>query len=193
MRKGRLFVLSLLVFSAVLVSLAANEDRASDESGSVLRRDERGGAFAGQDLHLQGGSLVSYQLSTGEYTLVFEKGFSMSIGANRFSSDSAVVWLKTTTTEYHGRVSIDYDATVYLQGRIKIERAKTAKATALSETVIKEGESMVMRFAVSGEIFATADKREIADPRGLEIYQKAMAALPPTGPKFVVQTPGPCA
>ncbi|GAF90641.1 unnamed protein product, partial [marine sediment metagenome] len=130
---------------------------------------------------------MSYQLSTGEHALVFEDGFSMSIVANRFSSNSAVVWLETVTTEYRGRVRIDYNATVYLQGEIRAERAKAAKATAVSESVIEEGESMVVRFAVTGEVFATADKREVADPRGLEIYQKASAAAAPVEPKFVVQ------
>ncbi|MCJ7779122.1 MAG: hypothetical protein MUP16_12525, partial [Sedimentisphaerales bacterium] len=237
MRKGRLSVLSLLVFSAVSVLLAANESGTSVDSTSSPQvdstsspqvdstnspqvdstnspqvgstelsqmsspQDERGsaysaeadtstakaGAFVGQDLHLQGGSLVSYQPSTGEHTLVFKDRFLMSIGANQFSSDSAVVWLETTTTEYHGRVRIDYNATVYLQGRIRVERTKAAKATALSENVIEEGESMVVRFAVSGEIFATADKREVADPRELEIYQKALAAAPPVEPRFFVR------
>ena len=175
MRKGRLFVLSLLVFSAMSAAIESGAD------------SEQSGAFAGQDLHLQGKKLVSYQLSTGEHAIVFEDGFSMSIGANRFSSNSAVVWLETVTTEYRGRVRIDYNATVYLQGQIRAERAKAAKATAVSESVIEEGESMVVRFAVTGEVFATADKREVADPRGLEIYQKASAAAAPVEPKFVVQ------
>jgi hypothetical protein len=185
MRKGQLFALSLLVLSAVPVLLASSEKKTGDEQSDTNAVSLTG--FAGQDLHLQGGSLVSYQPSTGEYTLVFENGFSMSIGANRLSSDSAVVWLEAVSTEYHGRIRIDYNATVYLQGRIKIERAEAAKATALSEKVIEEGKSMVVRFAVSGEIFATADKREVADPRGLEIYQKALTAAMPTAPKFFVQ------
>ncbi len=179
MRKGRLFVLGLLALSAVSVSAAIRNGTIGNGAGTEQTTD-----FAGQDLHLQGKNLVSYQLSTSEHTLVFEDGFSMSIGASRFSSDGAVVWLETITTEHRGRVSIDYDAVVYLQGGIRAERAKT---TNLSESVIEEGESMVVRFAVSGEIFATADKREVADPRGLEIYKKARAAAVPVGPKFVVQ------
>jgi hypothetical protein len=175
MRKGQLFVLSLLVFSAMSAAIENVAD------------NEQSGTFVGQDLHLQGKKLVSYQPSTGEHTLVFEDGFSMSIGANRFSSESAVVWLETVTTEYRGRVRIDYNATVYLQGEIHSEKDKTAKATAVSESVIEEGESMVVRFAVTGEVFATADKREVADPRGLEIYQKASSAAVPEKPKFVVQ------
>ncbi|GAI55071.1 unnamed protein product, partial [marine sediment metagenome] len=53
----------------------------------------RARAFIGQDLHLAGRELISYQLSTGEHTLVLQDRFSMSIGANQFSSDNAVVWL----------------------------------------------------------------------------------------------------
>ncbi len=48
---------------------------------------------------------------------------------------------------------------------------------------------MVVRFGVSGEVFVTAEKREVADPRGLELYQKALAAV--AGKKLVAEKPIP--
>src|SRR4030043_425732 len=52
---------------------------------------------------------------------------------------------------------------------------------------VEDGGSMVVQFDVSGEVFVTADKRETADPRGLELYKKAEASIVPSGPKFVIQ------
>lgn len=144
-------------------------------------------AFGGQDLYLQGGELLSYQLITGEHILLFQDGFEMSIGANEFSSDNAVVWLRSEPTEFHGRVYTEVKVRVYLQDNISVKKGKGAKTTDLSETVVEQGRSMVVQFSVTGEVFVTADKREIADPRGLELYTKALAAVVPVKPKFVVQ------
>jgi len=145
--------------------------------------------FAGQDLHLQGQELISYRLSTVEHILVFQSGFSMSIGAHRFSADSAVVWLGSRSpavpggaiTESSKRPRIDYEATVYLQGNLSAKKPEGATTTDLSRTVIEQGQVMAIRFDVSGEIFVTADNRKIADPRVLELYGKAFSALRAAG------------
>ncbi len=141
-------------------------------------------AFVGQDLHLAGVELLSYQLSTGEHILVLRDGFSMSIGANQFSSDSAVVWLSSERTEFRGRVRVDVNVRAYLEGNVSVKKARGAKTTDLSETVIEKAESMVVRFGVSGEVFVTAGKRELGDPRGLELYARALAAVVPVEPKL---------
>jgi len=144
-------------------------------------------AFGGQDLYLQGRQLLSYQLITSEHILLFQDGFEMSIGANEFSSDNAVVWLRSEPTELRGRVYTEVKVRAYLQGNISVKKGKGAKTTDLSETVVEQGRSMVVRFSVTGEVFVTADKREISDPRGLELYTKALTAVVPVKPKFVVQ------
>jgi len=43
---------------------------------------------------------------------------------------------------------------------------------------------MVVQFTVSGEVFVTAGSREIADPRGFQLYTKAVAALASVEPEF---------
>jgi len=133
--------------------------------------------FVGQDLHLRGGELISERVSAGEHTIVFRDGFSMSIGANQFSSDSAVVWLGIRKAE------------VYLSGDVLVKKGKSARTVDLSERVVEEGRSMVVWFGVSGEVFVTAETMEIGDTRGLELYKKAFAALRAieTVPEFVVQ------
>ena len=133
--------------------------------------------FVGQDLHLRGGELISERVSTGDHIIVFQGGFSMSIGANQFSSDSAVVWLGIQKAE------------VYLAGDVLVKKGKSARTVDLSERVVEEGRSMVVWFGVSGEVFVTAETMEIGDTRGLELYKKAFSALRAieTVPEFVVQ------
>jgi hypothetical protein len=176
MRK-KLFVSVILI----LVVLMPIKSGLAIEGGGA---GEKALAFVGQDLHLQGREVMSYQLSTGEHTLVLQGGFSMSIGANQFSSDSAVVWLKAEPTEFQGRVRIDVNVLVYLRGGVSLKKARGAKTTDLSETVIDNGESMVVRFVVSGEVFVTAEKREIADPRAMGLYAEAFEAVAAVEPEF---------
>jgi hypothetical protein len=176
MRK-KLFILIMMILTAEAVSFAVE--------GGVSQ--QRAQPFAGQDLHLSGREVISYQSDSGEHILVFQDGFSMSIGANQFFSDSAVVWLKGVTTEFLGRSSIEYKVRAYLEGGVSIKKGKGTKTTDLSQTVVEDRQSMAVQFGVSGEVFVTADRREIADPRGLELYKKAEAAVVPAGPEFVVQ------
>ena len=105
MRSRTSFLVMLVLPLAVPVKSLSAID-----SQRVRPAPPRGGAraFIGQDLHLSGREVMSYQLSTGEHTLVFRDGFSMSIGANKFSSEAAVVWLKSVTIEFRGVIRIDY-------------------------------------------------------------------------------------
>jgi hypothetical protein len=176
-RRKRLFILVMIVLVAGSASFAIE--------GGVSQQRAR--PFVGQDLHLSGREVVSYQSDTGEHTLVFQDGFSMSIGANQFFSDSAVVWLESITTEFFGRTYIDYKVRTYLEGNVSVKKGIGAKTTDLSQTVVEDKQVMVVQFDVSGEVFVTADRREMADPRGLELYKKAEAVVVPVRPKFVVQ------
>jgi hypothetical protein len=95
------------------------------------------------------------------------------------------VWLESIRTEFGGRTSassvrsvrIDYRVRAYLEGKPVVEKAEGARTTELVETIIEQDRAMVVRFTVSGEVFVTADKRESADPRGLELYRRALAAV----------------
>ena len=136
--------------------------------------------FVGQDLHLSGAEVLAYRLSTGEHSLVFSNGFSMSIGANRFLSDSGVVWVEPARFEVR-------EVKVYLDGDIVVEKGKSTKMAGLDEAVVEEGRAMVVRFDVGGEVFVTAERREKGDPRGLELYERALAAVTVRPPKIVVK------
>ncbi len=151
----------------------------SERLSAIERRMAQ--TFVGQDLHLAGAEVLAYRLSTGEHTLVFRDGFSMSVGANRFSCDSAVVWIERPKFEVR-------EVKVYLEGNIAVEKGKSAGTVGLRESVVEEGRAMVVRFGVGGEVFVTAERREKGDPRGLELYEKAISAVEPTAPKYVVKT-----
>ncbi len=149
-------------------------------------------AFVGQDLHMEGPAVISHQLSTSEHILVFREGFSMSIGANKFSSSNAVVWLiprsavpVESTVPEQLKVGdwsrIGYKIMVYLRGALTTEKSKGALTTSLSGTVIEKGRVMAVQAGVSGGVFITADRKRTADPRGLALYAEAVSGLRKVG------------
>jgi hypothetical protein len=172
-----LFLLLSLVFSALVSGAEA-----------VPNTD----AFVGQDLHMEGRSVIRHQLSTGEHILVFREGFSMLIGANQFFSETAIVWLiprsavvmESTVPEklkVGDRSRIAFKAMVYLKGGLSVEKAKGALTTSLSGTVIEQDRVMAIQAGVSGEVFVTADSKRTADPRGLALYSEAFSGLHKVG------------
>jgi hypothetical protein len=135
------------------------------------------GAFIGQDLHLRGGELTTFRLSTGEHVLVFGNRFSLTIGGNQYASDNAVVWLESVVNKFATTSRLEYAAKVYLQDHVTVQKAVGAKTTELGEMVIAEAQVVVVWFSVSGEVFVTADKRQTGDPRDSELYGRGMAGL----------------
>ena len=141
-------------------------------------------AFAGQDLHLAAGNMTVYQDkdSPGEHLLVFNGDFSMSIGANQLSSDSAVVWIKTLSQDFRGRTHLDHNAQIYLEGNVTLTQGSTALTTKLNQLVIQQGHALVSRFLVTGRIFTSADTRivaPVANLAELPLYQNAVSAVTP--------------
>jgi len=181
LRRNIFYILSALVLAA---NPALPNSYATASSGAQV--------FVGQDLYLEGTEVVSCQLSEAEpsfadephrggLSLVFERGFSMSIGGNKYSSRKAVVWLKQS--------EVETKAMVYLSDEIKIEKSSFAKTTGLQETVLEKGKKVIVELATGGEIFITADKQQTIDNREMEIYKEALSAVLglPRGPRFVVQ------
>ena len=151
----------------------------------LAEQAELGKFYPGQDLHLVAPRMTVYEAEeadSSKHILLLENGFSMSIGANRMQSDSALVWLNTVTSEYRGRVSIDYNCQVYLKGNVSIQRGRTARTTEISHVTLEQGQVMVARFLISGEVFATANEQlsaSVSELEGLNIYQAALEAFAP--------------
>ncbi len=138
--------------------------------------------FSGQDLHLSAAKMIVHRGGKDRQTLVFEDGFSMSIGSNNLVSDNAVVWMTTRHREYRGTTGIEYEVLVYLRDNISVHRGKIAKSVGLSSVTVEQGGALVVRFLVSGQVFATAQTRtdaSAADVKALEIVQKAIDAVAP--------------
>lgn len=140
--------------------------------------------FAGQDLHIQGQTLSIYKGPElkDTHVLVFDNGFSMTIGDHRLSSDRAVVFLRTLATEFRQVSHIQHDARVYLEHNVSIAAGKAARTTDLSQVVIDRGEALVARFQVTGQVFATAEDHRMGAPGDLSnvpLYQNALAVMAP--------------
>ena len=138
----------------------------------------------GQDLHLLGGELVIYQGQELEdrHVLVFEDGFTMTIGGNTLSSDSAVVFIKNISSDYLSVVHVDYEARVYLEGNVSIESGKGSRTTDLSKIVVERGAALVTQFQVSGQVFANSDDYTTAEAKELfnvDLYNRAYSAIVP--------------
>jgi hypothetical protein len=150
---------------------------------------EKAAVFAGQDLQLEAQELVSYRLASAYRLFVFNRAFSMSFGARRFSADNAVVWLvpvssrvpKDTTTDSSGQARIYYEATVYLQGNLSEQAPKVDPTAEVSRTGIEQGRAMAARFDVTGQIVIKADSRKAGDPRVSELYREAFESLKAAG------------
>ena len=149
--------------------------------------------FGGQDLHLNGKSMTVYSSAVfedGAHVMLFENGFSMSVGANELFSDRAIVWLNTVSAEYRGVESIDYNAQVYLEGNVSVKQGKGSKTTDISQITVEQGSSLLARFMVTGEVFATAEDQNQADfskLKALSIYKDASVSIKPivSGPRIV--------
>jgi hypothetical protein len=156
-------------------------------SGQVLSaaNNESKLIFVGQDLHLAGREVISYQLATeesSEHILVFPKGFSFVFGDNRFFSDNAVVWLKSKAGSNDD--SAGYEVQMYLQGDSLTKDTKNIEAIVIKRVLVEQGSAMIIGFRFTGEVFVTAEKRETADPRGMELYIKAFTAAGPVEPQL---------
>ncbi|MHC5060490.1 MAG: LPS assembly protein LptD [Planctomycetota bacterium] len=169
---------------------------------------EGAGLFTGQDLHLAAGRMTVYEgdgFAEADHILTFTDSFSMSIGDNQLSSNSAVVWLRTITADYRGTRRIDYNAQIYLEGNVSVKQGKGARATDLTQAVVERGEALVARFLVNGEVFATADEQgtaPVSELEDLRMYQNALSAIKPvrSGPAITkkakvpkLKEPGPIA
>jgi len=164
----------------VILALLGRADSLANESQGLR-------TLVGQDLYLAGREVMSYQPSTAEHILVFRGGFTMSIGLNQLGSDDAVVWLKAEPTEFGGRVRINYKVRAYLQGSVLVKKSRGAETVDLQQKVVEDGRAIVVCFGMSGGVFVTADKREIADPAGLELYKKAIAVVSALQAEPVIQ------
>jgi hypothetical protein len=158
-------------------------------AGTVLGADSPPAAsMAAQDLHLEGPEVLSYKLDTGEQLLLFEAGFSMSVGTARFSGDKAVLWLTVKPGEIAYGRRVSYAIEAYIEGRVSAKQDKDSRSMGLVWTTVEKGKSIAVRFEISGKVFVTTENRTVGDPGPSALYRKAVAAVRPAEPEPEAKT-----
>ena len=147
-----LSVLALFVFS---VSSFAEE---KSEVGGPINENTK----IVQDLQLKAKESVTFGYDPNGQILVFDKGFSMTVGPTEFKSEKAVFWLVKYTGD--STEKIDYTMTGFLQGKVHLNRGTQ---------VISEQQEMAVWFFVNGDVSITADRKKTSDPRGTKLYAAA--------------------
>jgi hypothetical protein len=131
-------------------------------------------AFAGRDVYIVADKLINYRGADGVDVLVVENRFSLAAGADTFTGNKAVVWIKRDQS-LDGAKKTSVWACV--SGRVTAARGKGTRVPGLNWQVIENGRSMVVWFEASGEVFLTAKIKEVADVREDEFYASAFAAV----------------
>jgi hypothetical protein len=129
-------------------------------------------AFEGRDIHISADTLVNFPASQGENILVIEQKFSLAAGADTFTGNRAIVWLKRESDEGKS-VSV----WAYISGKVSAGRAKGTRVPGLNWEMVEPGRAMVVWFDTRGEVFVTAESKQTSDMRDLEIYREAFEAV----------------
>ncbi|UCG58336.1 MAG: LPS assembly protein LptD [Phycisphaerales bacterium] len=104
----------------------------------------------------------------------------MSVGADQFSSDAAVVLLEPREIALPSGARVEYHCQAYLQGNVSAKKGKGTRVEGLSQSPVEPdspSRATVVRFVAGGEVFIIADGRETDDPKGLELCSKAFLAF----------------
>lgn len=129
-------------------------------------------AFEGRDVHVTGDVIVNFTGSAGENILVIDRKFSLVAGADTFSGEKAVIWLKRTPPD-GGTVSVR----AYISGGASAGRGKGTRVPGLNWQMVEPGRAMAVWFQARGEVFVTAKQIETNDVRGLDFYAEAFEAV----------------
>lgn len=129
-------------------------------------------AFEGQDVHITADRLINFTGSRRQNVLVIEHKFSLIAGADTFTGDSAVVWLKQG--EDNGQV---VSIRAYISGKVSAGKARGTRLPGLNWELLEPGNAMVVWFDTRGEVFVTARNRQTADVRNFDFYSDAFWAV----------------
>ncbi len=157
------FGLWSLVFFVFISSSSAAEKDVNDSSAGKE-------AAVVQNLTMKGKESVTFSYDPNGQIIVFEKGFSMTVGPTDFSSDKAVIWLVQTPGD--SAEDVIYRMTCYLKGKVRLKR---------ESKIVSEDPEMAVLFLVDGEVSIKADKKRTSDPRGTEFYADAYKLMQSAG------------
>ncbi len=120
------------------------------------------GLLAGQDLQLKAPVMWACRQTQrpDEHVLLFENGFSMTIGDNYLSSQNAVLWLRAYGRDVPGMSNQSYyQVQVYLENDVVVRQGKRSRSTGMERLLLDGGDNLIVRVVVTGEVFASADQQ----------------------------------
>ena len=127
-------------------------------------------AFAERDVQITTDKLTNYHDANGIDVLVADGKFLITAGADTFTGNNAVVWLKRSPG------SKNVSAWCYVSRRVSARKGPGTRLVGLNWETIEKGRAIVIRFEATGEVFATAKNIERSDVREDEFYIQAFAA-----------------
>ncbi len=168
----------------VLVELAGlaaggQEKRASASSGQDV--DLAGRRWLIQDLHVTAGVILNHKAAPGQHLLLCQEGVSIALGGRKFTSSRALVWISSGEAQANGRPSKGYRVQAYLAGRVSSRKVAEAKDGDLTEIVLERDKAVVVQANIGGEVFVTAQKSDVENPRKLPLYREGIAAFEKAG------------
>ena len=139
------------------------------------------GQWEGPDLHLAAEEVLSHRAEPGGHTLVFREGFSLVCAGRRLTSDSAVVWIEPGDVNEPNDITAGYLVRAYLSGHVSAKGGAYPQVLDIKEVMLRRGKEAVWQGQIGGEVFVTAERKEIASPRGLPLFEQARGAFKEAG------------
>lgn len=144
MRHALLMAGTLFLVPEIVAWAGGTDARAlSPSSGTDAR--SAGRQWLSQDLHLTAGELLSHEPDAGGQLLVCEHGFSMALAGRQWSSDRAVVWIRTRRFANPTGPATEYDVQVYLKGQVARKHTGDTQGLEIKEVIIDRGKAVVLR------------------------------------------------
>jgi hypothetical protein len=124
---------------------------------------------AGQDLRLSTSRIIrTAQEFQDQSRLILEGQVEGSIGDNQFSAERAVVLLQLRGEASGLSEGRYYEAYLYLEGRVSLQKGSRSKMTVLSVPIAENARRLAVRFLVTGQVFVTAQEEETVAAEAFE-------------------------
>jgi hypothetical protein len=133
--------------------------------------------WQGLNLKISAGEVLSQKTGANQQVLVCRNRVSMVAAGHSFTGDSAVVWIDMVEPNS----PVKYVVHAHLKGHVSQETAPNAGDIGLQRFDIEPGESVVLKMRVGPEVYVTAEKSEVGNPRGLLLHREALAAFESVG------------
>jgi hypothetical protein len=127
-------------------------------------------AFAGRDVQITTDKLTNYHDANGTDVLVAEGKFLITAGADTFTGNNAVVWLKRNPG------SKNLGVWCYVSGWVSAKKGNGTSLVGINWETIEKGKAIVIRFEATGEVFVTANIIKKGDVREEDFYNQAFTA-----------------